>query len=137
MKTRLLILFSALSGFLLFASWPVDGFTPLIFIALVPLLIVQQYLGDNNKKGVFWYAWLTFLIWNVLTTWWIWNSTPMGSIMAFGLNSLFISIVFLLYHHSKKALFNNKKGTFILLVYWITWEFIHMNWDLTWSWLNP
>jgi len=50
MKTRLLILFSALSGFLLFASWPADGFTPLIFIALVPLLIVQQYLGDINRE---------------------------------------------------------------------------------------
>ncbi len=136
MKTSLLILFSVLSGLLLFASWPVDGFTPLIFIALVPLLLVQQYLGDNNKKGVFWYSWLAFLIWNVLTTWWIWNSTPMGAIMAFVLNSLFISIVFLLYHHSKKALFNNKKGAFILLIYWITWEFLHMNWDLTWSWLN-
>lgn len=136
MKIRLLIFLSILTGLLLTLSWPVNGFTPLIFIALVPLLFVQQHLGDNNRRGMFWYAWLAFLIWNVLTTWWIWNSTDVGSIMAFILNALFTATVFLLFHLSKKKMFNNKKGAFILLFYWITWEYIHMNWDLTWSWLN-
>jgi len=73
---------------------------------------------------------------NILTTWWIWNSTISGALMAFILNSLFTAIVFQLYHISRKKLFDNKKGAFILLFYWVTWEYIHMNWDLTWSWLN-
>jgi len=136
MKIKLLLLLSLLSGLLLFASWPVNGFTPLVFVALVPLLFIQQYLGDNNKKGMFWYSWLAFFLWNILTTWWIWNSTLSGALMAFILNSMFTAIVFQLYHVSKKKLFNNSRGTFILLFYWITWEYIHMNWDLTWSWLN-
>jgi apolipoprotein N-acyltransferase len=135
MKTKLLLL-SILTGLLLAASWPVNGFTPFIFIALVPLLYIQKYLGDTNRKGLFWYSWLAFLIWNVLTTWWVWNSTDTGSIMAFLLNSLFTATIFQLYHLSRKKLFSNKKGAFILLFYWITWEYIHMNWDLTWSWLN-
>ena len=136
MKTRYYLLLSILSGLLLTISWPENGFTPLIFVALVPLFFVQQYLGDSGKKGMFWYSWLAFLIWNVLTTWWIWNSTPSGALMAFILNSLFTAIIFQLYHISKKKLFDNKKGMFILLFYWVTWEYIHMNWDLTWSWLN-
>ena len=136
MNTKFLLLLSVLTGVLLTVSWPVNGFTPLVFIALVPLFFVQRHLGDNNRKGMFWYAWLAFLIWNVLTTWWIWNSTDVGSVAAFVLNSLFTATVFTLYHLSKKKLFNNKKGTFIILFYWITWEYIHMNWDLTWSWLN-
>ncbi len=136
MKTKFLFLLPVLTGVLLTIAWPVNGFTPLIFVALVPLLFVQKYLGDNNKRGMFWYSWLAFLIWNVATTWWIWNSTESGSVMAFVLNSLFVAIVFQLYHLSRKKLFNNKKGAFILLFYWVTWEYIHMNWDLTWSWLN-
>lgn len=136
MKTKYLLLLSILSGVLLSASWPANGFTPLIFIALVPLLFIQQYLGDSGKKGMFWYSWLAFLIWNVLTTWWIWNSTPGGALTAFILNSLFTAVVFQLYHLSKKKLFDNKRGMFILLFYWVTWEYFHMNWDLTWSWLN-
>jgi len=136
MKRIHLLLLSISSGLLLAASWPENGFAPLIFIALVPLLFIQQYLGDFKKRGVFWYAWLTFIIWNALTTWWIWYSTDVGSILAIALNSLFISVVFYLFHISKVKLFQNQKGFIILLFYWISWEYFHMNWDLTWSWLN-
>ncbi len=136
MKGRAYLILSVLTGILLTASWPVNGFTPLIFVSLVPLLFLQQDIGDKNKRGMFWYSWLAFFIWNLLTTWWIWNSTAAGSLMAFILNSLFTATVFQLYHLSKKKLFDNKKGTAILIFYWISWEYIHMNWDLTWSWMN-
>jgi len=136
MKRWHLFVLSILTGLLLAASWPVNGFTPLIFVALVPLFFVQQYLGDHNKWGMFLYAWLAFLIWNVLTTWWIYYSTDVGSIMAFILNAMFSAFIFYLFHLSKKKLFDNKKGWGILIFYWITWEYFHMNWELTWSWLN-
>ena len=136
MKHWQLLLLTILTGLLLAAAWPVNGFTPLIFVALVPLFFVQQYLGDHNKRGMFLYAWLAFLIWNVLTTWWIWYSTDIGSVMAFILNALFSATIFYLFHLSKKKLFDNKKGWGILIFYWITWEYFHMNWELTWSWLN-
>ncbi len=136
MKVSLNILFSLLAGVLLAGAWPEHGFTPLIFVAFIPLLYLQQRLGDTGKKGMFWYAWLAFLVWNVLTTWWVWNSTEWGSLAAFALNSMFMAIFFQLFHLSKKYLFNNRKGHYILIFYWLTFEFLHMNWDLTWSWLN-
>lgn len=136
MKRIHLLLLSLLSGLLLAAAWPENGFAPVIFVALVPLLFIQQYLGDHKKRGIFWYAWLTFISWNALTTWWIWYSTDVGSILAIALNSLFITVIFYLFHISKVKLFQNKKGCIILLFYWISWEYFHMNWDLTWSWLN-
>jgi len=136
MKRIYLVLLSVLSGLLLALAWPERGFNPLIFVAFVPLFFVQQQLGDTGKRGMFWLAWLAFLIWNVLTTWWIWYSTDVGSIFAMGLNSLFVAIVFYVFHLSKKKLYNNQKGFVILVFYWISWEFFHMNWDLTWSWLN-
>ena len=131
-----MLLLSLLSGLLLAASWPEHGLAPLIFIAFVPLLFLQQYLGDTRKKGMFWYAWLAFLIWNALTTWWIWYSTDVGSILAILLNSLFVAVIFYLFHQSKIRFSQNRTGFFILLFYWISWEYFHMNWELTWSWLN-
>jgi apolipoprotein N-acyltransferase len=125
-----------LSGLLFAFAWPERGWDFLIFFAFVPLFFIQQRLGDRNRGGIFWYAWLSFLIWNVLTTWWIWYSTDVGSLLAMGLNSLFVAIVFYVFHLSKKKLYQNRRGFFILLFYWISWEYFHMNWDLTWSWLN-
>ncbi len=136
MKRIHLLLLSLLSGLLLAAAWPVHGFTPLIFVALVPLFFVQQFLGDTGRKGMFWLAWLAFFVWNVLTTWWIWNSTASGAVTAILLNSLFMAIVFQVFHISKKWLFNNKRGFGILIFYWISWEYFHMNWQLAWPWLT-
>ena len=136
MKRIYLILLSILSGLLLALAWPERGFNPLIFVAFVPLFFVQQQLGDTGRKGMFWLAWLAFLIWNVLTTWWIWHSTDIGSVLAMALNSLFVAVVFYVFHLSKKKLYKNQRGFYILIFYWISWEYFHMNWDLTWSWLN-
>ncbi len=136
MKRIHLFLLSILSGMLFVLAWPERGLSPLIFVAFVPLFFIQQYLGDAKKKGMFWYAWLAFLIWNALTTWWIWNSTGVGAILAILLNSLFVAVIFWLFHLSKKLLYQNKRGFFILIFYWISWEYFHMNWDLSWSWLN-
>jgi len=136
MKRIYLVLLSVLSGLLFALSWPERGFNLLIFVAFVPLFFIQQQLGDNRKRGMFWLAWLAFFIWNALTTWWIWYSTDVGSILAIALNSLFVAVIFNLFHLSKKKLYQNKKGFIILLFYWISWEYFHLNWDLTWSWLN-
>lgn len=136
MKKLIYILLSLLSGVILAASWPVNGITFLVFFGFVPLLIVQQKVGDAGEKGMFWYAFIAFLTWNVLTTWWIWNSTEAGAVAAWVLNSLFMSVIFYIFHLSKVKLFNNKRGNAILLFYWISWEYFHSNWDLTWPWLN-
>ncbi len=136
MKRIHLLLLSLLSGLLLAASWPQHGFTPLIFVALVPLFFVQQQLGDTGRRGMFWLAWLAFFIWNVLTTWWIWNSTHGGAVVAILLSSLFMAAIFQVFHISKKWLFNNRRGFGILIFYWISWEYFNMNWQLSWPWLT-
>lgn len=130
------LLLSLLSGILLAAAWPVNGFTPLIFVALVPLMVLQHRLGESGKRGMFWYSWLAFAVWNGITTWWIWYSTQAGAVAAIVINALFSAVVFQVYHISKKRLFNNRRGFGIVIFYWITWEYFHTNWDLTWPWLT-
>lgn len=71
-----------LSGVLLALSWPVDGFPILIFIAFVPLLHLIFIKPPNNKLVLLGYIYLTFLIWNSATTWWLWNATAFGMFFA-------------------------------------------------------
>ncbi|MBK9291575.1 MAG: apolipoprotein N-acyltransferase [Bacteroidetes bacterium] len=136
MKKIHLIALTVLSGILLSAAWPARGLSFVIFFAWVPLLYVQQELGNRKQRGMFRLAWLSFLVWNTLTTWWIWNSTEIGAIAAIGLNSLFMALVFKAFHFTKTHLYDNKKGNLVLVFLWLAWEWFHLHWDLSWPWLN-
>ncbi len=146
MKNITKISLALLSGLLIAASWPTNGFTPLIFIAFVPLIFLQdnsqrstangQQPTVNKRDNIFWLSFLTFLVWNSLTTWWVWNSTPAGSIAMILLNSAFMATTFWLYHFTRKKIFHNKKGFFLLILFFLAFENLHLTWQLNWPWLN-
>jgi apolipoprotein N-acyltransferase len=75
------------------------------------------------------------LVWNIATTWWVWNASLPGALGAFFANSLIMCIPWILFHFTKKNL-----GTWIgygsMIIYWITYEYIHHNWELSWPWLT-
>ena len=146
MKNITKISLALLSGLLIAASWPTNGFTPLIFIAFVPLIFLQdnsqrptangQQPTVNKRDNIFWLSFLTFLVWNSLTTWWVWNSTPAGSIAMILLNSTFMATTFWLYHFTRKKIFHNKGGFFLLILFFLAFENLHLTWQLNWPWLN-
>lgn len=140
MKKSSLLLLSLLSGLIFALSWPMRGFPGLIFFAFIPLLYLEDELQRRKADFHIYHALLLsypgFFIWNLLTTWWIYNSTGFGVTMAVLFNSLFMSLVFMLYHWIKKRTVGPGKGYLILALFWISFEYLHMRWDLSWSWLN-
>ena len=126
---------AVISGLLLWAAWPVKGFAPLVFIALVPLLYLEERISKGEKGHVFWLSFTTFMVWNVLTTWWVWNATQ-AAILAWILNSLFMATVFWAFHFTKMKLHNSLMGNFLLIPYWMAFEFLHYYWAAKWPWLN-
>jgi apolipoprotein N-acyltransferase len=139
MKKIHLFILSCFSGILFTIGWPVNGFPAFLFSAFIPLLIIEEHILNNrqnfNRFSVFFYTFPAFFIWNVATTWWIWNSTPVAT-LAWAFNSMFMSIVMNLYHGIRRNLYKQSQGYFILIFLWITFEYIHLNWKLTWTWLN-
>jgi len=131
-------LLSVLSGILLWVGWPTSPVPYFLFIGLVPLLILQDYLQKNSHKSgrkVFGFGYLAFFIWNVATTWWVWNSSPAGAIAMLVFNTLFMAVVLWLFHLTRKAA-GDLFGYLGLVCYWLAFEYIHLNWDLSWPWLN-
>lgn len=129
---------SILSGLLMVLSFPFTGsLSPLAFVAWVPLLLVEnQVFSRKFRSGkVFVHAYISFLIFNVGATWWIWNASPGGAVFAFVLNSLIMAVVFQLFHWAKKTL-GKKQGYFTLVIFWLAFEYIHFHWELSWPWLN-
>ena len=135
MKKYQKIFMAAVSGLLLWAAWPVRGWAALVFIALTPLLYLEERISKGEKGNVFGLSYITFLIWNALTTWWVWNATP-AAILAWTLNALFMATVFWVFHITKTKLHNDRWGNFLLIPYWMAFEFLHYYWSAKWPWLS-
>ena len=141
MKAPKLWLAAAFSGLLLSLSWPeIGNFSPLLFVALIPMLWVEDTLYQRSLAGKrTWALWLhsysAFFLFNIITTWWIVYASLFGAVMAIIFNSLFMTVIFHLFHLTRKKV-GSKEGYFGLIFYWIAWEYLHMRWDLTWPWLT-
>jgi apolipoprotein N-acyltransferase len=127
--------YQSLSIFALFATlaWYISPF--LLIIAFLALFIFL----DNNRKSKGWKLWLplygSILAWNIGVTWWIVNSTWIGAIMAFVLNSLFMTLTIALFRILTQKV-NEKYIYYLFIPAWMSFELLHLNWELTWSWLN-
>ncbi|WBV54381.1 apolipoprotein N-acyltransferase [Chryseobacterium gambrini] len=141
------VLLTLISAMLLSVSWPTYGVPFFIFFALVPLLMMEHGVSkfsDYNRKSwvVFGLSYLCFVIWNVVTTGWLYGSkNPDGShsmmavVFPVLVNSFLYSLVFQCYHWYKNA-----QGTYwglgFLIAIWMSFEKFHLGWELTWPWLN-
>jgi apolipoprotein N-acyltransferase len=139
-RTNKYLLLSVLSGILLSMGWPSTGFPFLLLTAFLPLLYIENEARSNNqpaikKRVLFLYFYTGFFVWNLLTTWWIAYATFFGAAFAIVFNSLFMAIVFLLFHITRNAA-GRTAGYFSLVAYWVAFEYLHLNWELSWSWLN-
>ena len=126
------LLLALLSGLLLAFSWPAIGLFPLVFIAFIPLFILEQ--ESKNGKQIFWYSFVAFFIFNAITTYWVYHATLAGAIAAFFVNATLMATVFWLFHKIKKVT-SNTLGNLSFIILWISMEYLHLNWDLSWPWL--
>ena len=146
-KTMKNLLLALISGVLLAISWPTYGIPFFIFFAFVPLLMMEHNIAkfsDIKRKSlaIFGLSYLTFVIWNAVTTGWLYNSKlPDGSNSLLAVlfpvltNAFFMSIIFHFYR-----LYKRSQGTYFGLVFfvviWMAFEKLHLVWEFTWPWLN-
>lgn len=133
------LLLAVLSGILFAISWPTYGFPLFLFLAFVPLLFIEKKIRESNTKKsgfkILGYSYITFIIFNAITTWWLYYATPFGMYFAVLANSLLMSIIFVIYHKIAKKI-SQKLSFWILICLWIGFEKFHLNWEFSWPWLN-
>ncbi len=128
-------LLAVISGLLFSMAWPTYGFPLFLFFAFVPLFLIEERQIKKASKLFFLKIYLAFFIWNLLKTWWIWNATAFGGVFAILVNSLLMTIVFLLFHFVRKRTPERIALAFFISI-WIAFEKFHLNWDFSWPWLN-
>ncbi|MCD6065716.1 MAG: lnt [Bacteroidetes bacterium] len=139
-KNLRLLLLALISALLLSLAWQAY-FTVFIFIAFVPLLfIADEYFWPQpesvKRKGLrkFGLFYLLFLTWNLITTWWVYNASP-AAYLAWTLNALFMVLTISSAWWVKKR-FKGSWSYFIVIPFWLSFEYLHQHWDLSWTWLT-
>jgi apolipoprotein N-acyltransferase len=139
MQKKLRILLPVISGILLSIPWLAPGYCSTLFFAFVPLLIAEEKTGKqkiaSENYAFFWPSFLTFLTWNLLSTWWIAHVSLSGMLLVTFLNSLLMASVWWSRHLVGRK-FGHASSSFSLIVFWIAFEYLHHNWTLPWPWLS-
>lgn len=143
------ILLSILSGLLLWIAWPPTPYsTFLLFIGFVPMLVSIENIiqSSTTKKGkkIFGITFLGFLVWNILSTYWVYNAlkTIIGPVIAapitlipYGLAPLLMATCCWLYYRLRLIA---KPGISLagLVFFWIGYEYLTQTWDLAFPWMT-
>ncbi|MVZ66437.1 apolipoprotein N-acyltransferase [Sphingobacterium sp. DK4209] len=142
-------LLALLSAFLLWLAWPPIPYTAvLLLVAFVPLLIAieQTIRGDYKNKGrkVFTLAFLTGVVWNTASIYWVYNAmnafldaipSLLISLVPYTLAPLLMALAFRLYYQLRKR--NGILISFMgLISFWIIYEYLHQTWDLSFPWMT-
>lgn len=129
-------LYSFASGALLSIAWPTYGFFPIIFIAFIPLLYACEHFKNLSLFQIYRVSLFAFLIWNITTAWWICKYDFLGGSVVLMLNSMGMASVIGVYVILKRKQVLLKSGALGFISLWLSWEWIHQHWDLSWPWLN-
>lgn len=152
------------SGILLGLSWHPFGLPYLLLIAFFPLLMLERHEIEGNirllknqvirtyyrseHRHIRFAEYLAFVIFNAITTWWVWNATALGTVGMILANSLLMYLTFRFFKHLhrllvKIAITHNKPVIYahaiayiLLPIIWLAFEYGHHRWDLSWPWLT-
>lgn len=110
-----------------------------LLFAFLPLLIVEdQLIQQQHRRGgvaFFLYALLSFLTWNILSTWWIAYVSVGGMLIINFINAFLMACVWWIAHSIRRRL-DSLTGYCSMIVFWLSFEYLHFNWSMQWPWLT-
>jgi apolipoprotein N-acyltransferase len=132
--TKRNLLLSLLSAALLSLPWytPFSGL--LLLVAWLPLLALEDGFARRGARGCWKYYALTFVLWNLFTTWWIYRATLFGAVGAVLGNSLQMVVIFALFRWVKRRAGRSIGYTFLVAL-WLAWEYFYFDAEISWPWL--
>jgi apolipoprotein N-acyltransferase len=129
------LLLASLSAVLLTMAWQPIGWWFLSFIGFLPLLYLYERAKQKSHNGWFlFYTFLSLMLWNMGSTYWVANASLEGAIAAFVINSLLMSLPWVLMQRYQERV-GEHRAQWILITGWIAMELLHLNWEISWPWL--
>jgi apolipoprotein N-acyltransferase len=136
----LLALLSALLFSVPFFRW---GTGLLLMVAFVPLLFIEDSIarqkaeaaakGGKKRGSVVWYTIITFALFILLTSYWVYFATWVGIVGATIVNTAYMSLTFWLFHITRRRL-GDRLGYASLVAYWLAFEFLYLRAVVNFPW---
>ena len=137
MKNSTRILLAILSALLLSPAFYQWGSGFIMFIAFIPLLLVEEDLYKSRKQNrssrIIPFAIISFMLFTLLTVWWVKNSVFVAIIAALIVNTSFMVVPFWLFHYVKRHA-GPRLGYASLVVLWISFEYLFLNVQVNFPW---
>jgi len=133
-KTKIIAFLVPAGAILLSLPFLFPGFGILMLVALVPILFLERFISENKTKGGWLYVYLTFILWNSFTTYWIAYANFKGAVGAIVLYSLGVTLVVRVYSWFRKRT-NVAIGYSFLILGWIAFEHLLAEGEIAWPWL--
>ncbi len=128
-----------LSGLMLGLAFP--DVAPIGFLAFtgwIPLLRLEYSLREKSAgtawKALVFYSYPAFVLWNILSTYWVANASLMAGAFAILVNSALMLIPWSLFHLCRR--FYTSLGYLPFIAFWLAFEYLHHRWELGWPWLT-
>jgi apolipoprotein N-acyltransferase len=130
---------ATLSGVLLGIGFPPSPFTFLVAVAWIPLLAVENGIYQREERirpgQMFLFSLHAFALWNVIATFWVTNTAFIAGLIANYINAALMACVMMFIHIFARKL-PAKFLAVIFISFWISFEFIHHQWEISWPWLT-
>jgi apolipoprotein N-acyltransferase len=127
-----------LSGLCFWLAFPPYDQVYLLFVAFVPLLLIEDDLfysdSATRSRKIWLWSSAAFLVFNTLATWWVKNAALIGAVAGIIANTLLMTTAFYLFHTIKKRS-GERMALMGLVSLWMGMEFLNLNWDLDFPWL--
>lgn len=120
-------------------GWPTNNLVPFLWAAFIPLLLMERHIATHPYKRpyrtFYLYSYLTIFLWNLATTWWVANAALGGAIFMLFFNTFIMTSPLPLFQWTTKYQ-GIGKGYIALIAYWTSMEYLDMQWQFAFPWLN-
>jgi len=127
------------SGILMGISFAPSPFPFLSMVGLVPILWLIDHISLTYKRRTLSSIWVlsfwSFLIWNIISTFWVMNTALAAGIFANVVNSFLMTLPIVGYTLIRRMM-SDRYHWIAWMALWVLFEYGHFNWDLHWPWLT-
>ena len=127
-------LLSIISGILLGLSFPPFPFPFLQFPAFI--FVFRLIDLSNSAKDAAYHIYPGFLVWNIIVSYWLMMASLAAGIAAILAHAVLMALVVMLQYHAQKRLSRGWLIALLQAAFWVSFEYLHHQWDLSWPWLS-